>query len=64
MSPTNELTPRVPLFRRLSDFIRGVDETLHYDPVEALEERVRRLERQVTAQQNGHRDVRRGGKND
>lgn len=62
MSPTSEVTPRVPLIRRLSDFVREVDEAIHYDPVEALEERVCRLEQQVAAQPN--HNERRGGEND
>lgn len=63
MSTTSEVTPRVSLIRRLSDFVREVDEAIHYDPVAALEQRVRRLEQHVANQPTDHRDERLGGEN-
>lgn len=63
MPQTSEVTPRVPLFKRLSEFLRELGRALDYDPVVSLEQRVHRLEKQISTQPTEHSNQRVGGDN-
>lgn len=61
MPRTSEVKPRVPFFKRVSRFLKEVEQALDYDPVASLEQRVRRLEKQIAAQPTEHGNKRVGG---
>ena len=63
MPQTGEVTPRVPLFKRLSEFLRELGRSLDYDPVVSLEQRVHRLEKQIATQPTEHGIEHAGGDN-
>lgn len=47
---------RLPMWKRVLNWLRDWEEALHYDPVIELDQRVRRIEAQLATQSRPKRD--------